>query len=397
MATLSYKGLTGTEGTITINLATGTFTTAINAIAAIEVLSATYYDVSVERAPNINSVDLADSTILATAGVVDGDKLVCVAKQSTLTAAQRQVQRLDIAQSKRQNDPGGNDITAPYWRLLNVYDITLLPLPEGYSDASTVNPLQYSRPWTQGAVEAAYVPETLPEAVETASTTIDIWYDASDPYYFKPSTPYDGQDFTQWTDKSDYAHNANAIGGLPFRANYEANELNSLAVVRFDGDDGLSVNPISSMSGVPGYTMFFVSKMTATAGNPVMGMTNLGGLGIYYDSTAGRWAVSASNGSATSTKTNDATGFHVHAMIYDGTLTGNANRLKYYYDGAQETLTFTGTVGTTTLANTIYYIGNLNGARFFTGDMAEICMFNRALSAAELQYVYNYLEAKWNL
>jgi hypothetical protein len=355
MATLLYKGLTGTAGAITVNLTTDTFASVIAAIAAIEALNISYYDVSVERAPNINSVDLPDSTVLAGAGIItgdgtntdftlpgafttdlmmisingvlqqptvaynvsgstltfteapdggdiidirsvasatvndfsgdgsttaftlsqssstnlvivsvngivqqpasaynvsgstltfteapfpddiidarivstasvdalvgdgvttifslsqssttpgavvlvngvvqnpvtaytvsdttltfteapdsgddidvrlgfittqdssssgasvaDGDKMICIAKQNGLTKAQRQVQKLDIAQSKRQNDPGGNDPNVPYYRDANVYDITLLPLPEGYSDGSTVNPLQPGRPW----------------------------------------------------------------------------------------------------------------------------------------------------------------------------------------------------------------------------------------------------------
>jgi hypothetical protein len=147
MATLLYKGLTGTAGTITVNLATGTFTSVIAAIAAIEVLNVSYYDVRVERATNVNSVDLPDSTILSAAGVADGDRMICIAKQTGLTQAQRQVQKLDIAQSKRQNDPGSNNPNVPYYRAANVYNITRLPLPEGYSDGSTVNPLQPGRPW----------------------------------------------------------------------------------------------------------------------------------------------------------------------------------------------------------------------------------------------------------
>jgi hypothetical protein len=68
---------------------------------------------------------------------------------STLATKQlRQIAKLDLAQAKRQ---AGGDTSAPAYRPLNVYDITLLPTQ--YSDnVVVVNPnldgLVQGRPWT---------------------------------------------------------------------------------------------------------------------------------------------------------------------------------------------------------------------------------------------------------
>jgi len=62
--------------------------------------------------------------------------------------AARQVAKLDLAQTKRGN------VSQIGYRINNVYDLELLPLPYGYTDDQTVNPLQYGRPWLPYATGA---------------------------------------------------------------------------------------------------------------------------------------------------------------------------------------------------------------------------------------------------
>ena len=75
---------------------------------------------------------------------------------STLSTKEaKQKAKLALAQLKRQgyllaadgSVISGPDTSANYYRDNNVYDITRLPLPYGYTDDQTVNPLQDSRPW----------------------------------------------------------------------------------------------------------------------------------------------------------------------------------------------------------------------------------------------------------
>jgi len=238
-------------------------------------------------------------------------------------------------------------------------------------------------------------------------TVLETQFDASVSANFIPGNPGDGDTFTQWTDSNAGTKNANPIGGATTRASYQSGTgdlQNSLAVVRFDGSDGLSINPYPGLASKSGITVFMISKMSAETGSvnnldPRVFSTNVAnGIALYYNSTSNRWTVAASSGVAESTQTNNASAFNIHTLVYDGSATGNANRLRYLYNGVQDTLTFTGTVGTATSASIdTLYIGNNNGSNFFTGDMAEFLIFTRTLTANEIQGVLNYLENKWGL
>lgn len=318
------------------------------------------------------------------------------------TKAARQVAKLDIAQAKRQGKTvadngtisGSVDSTQTYYRSNNVYDLDALSL--AYGTVADSDPLLLSRPWVSVASLAA--PTTLEQALpSTVLLELESWYDGSDGGEFIPSNPADGATFTQWTDKSAFAHNANPIGGATTRASYQTSEQNTLSVVRFDGNDGLSINPYASLASAPALTIVVVMKMTATTGNPRVWTTNSGLTELYYDSTASKFVAKAAGGVGTSTVAN-AAGFHIHSFAFDGTQTTNAASLKYRYDKTDITLSFTGTVGDALGAsNTTLYIGNANGANFFTGDIAEFLVFTKALTATQLSNVENYLSTKWGL
>jgi hypothetical protein len=331
---------------------------------------------------------------------------------STLaTKAARQTAKLDIAAAKRQGKvvaadgtiTGSVDATKPYYRSNNAYDLTSLPNPYDAGENTTnvdetanTGGLILGRPWL--LTSALSAPATLEEALpSTVLVELESWYDGSDSGEFIPNNPADGATFTQWTDKSAFAHNANPIGGATTRASYQTNEQNTLSVVRFDGNDGLSINPYASLASAPALTIVTVMKMTATTGNPRVWTTNSGLTEFYYDSTAGKFVVEAAGGVGVSTVVN-AAGFHIHSFAFDGTQTTNAASLKYRYDKTDITLSFTGTVGDALGAsNTTLYVGNNNGSNFFTGDIAEFLVFTKALTAIQLSNVENYLSTKWGL
>ena len=88
----------------------------------------------------------------------------------------------------------------------------------------------------------------------------------------------------------------------------------------------------------------------------------------------------------------NVTGWNHLAITFDGTQTGNANRLKGYLNGSPLTLTFTGTIPSTTsnnaLANT-FRIGRAEYANFWSiGDFAEIGMWQETLSASEIASLF---------
>lgn len=237
------------------------------------------------------------------------------------------------------------------------------------------------------------------------ATSLESQFDASIGANFVPTNPADGDTFTQWTENNAGVRNANPIGGAVTRTSYETNEANTLSVVRFDGvNDGLSINPYPGLASKAGVTVFVVAKMAAETVsennlNPRVFSTNVAnGIALYYNSTSNLWTVAGSSGIGESTQTNESTLFKMHTLVYDGTQTGNSNRLKYRYNGVQDTLTFTGTVGTTTSASiTTLYIGNNNSANYWKGDIGELLLFTRTLTANEILGVEAYLTEKWGL
>ena len=151
MADINYWGLTGVKRSVTgITLATATVDTLITAIATDEGLPADYYHWSLLNDPSKNSIVYGDSsTKLSTIGLVDGDTVLCTPQQNE-SKQERQLRKLYIAQAKKQ---AFGDVTKPYYRINNTFDITLLP--DTYATAADDNAntggLLEGRPWVNYA------------------------------------------------------------------------------------------------------------------------------------------------------------------------------------------------------------------------------------------------------
>ena len=129
-------------------------------------------------------------------------------------------------------------------------------------------------------------------------------------------------------------------------------------------------------------------------------------LGIWWNGT--NWSIGQSVGNrGTVTITNDTTRFHSYGMIFDGSQTGNANRQVFRYDNAAKTLTFTGTIGTTTGTPAYWFLGRDNrgavgggnalASTYMDGYIGEVLIWTRTLSASEITSVEYYINQKWGL
>ena len=88
---------------------------------------------------------------------------------------------------------------------------------------------------------------------------------------------------------------------------------------------------------------------------------------------------------------NDAA-WHHYAMVFDGTLSGNSNRLKVYVDKTLQSLTFNGTIpATTASAADAFTMGE--DADAGGGYIDEVRVYDRALNATEIQEIYDYNNA----
>ncbi|MCP4457723.1 MAG: T9SS type A sorting domain-containing protein [Cytophagales bacterium] len=74
------------------------------------------------------------------------------------------------------------------------------------------------------------------------------------------------------------------------------------------------------------------------------------------------------------------------SMVFDGTQTGNSNRLKLYVNGVQEPLTYYGTIPATTPSNSAeFFIGQFPPSGRFNGKMDEFRIWNTARTQTEIR------------
>ena len=83
------------------------------------------------------------------------------------------------------------------------------------------------------------------------------------------------------------------------------------------------------------------------------------------------------------------TNWHLVTLRYDGSLSGNANRLRGYVDGTQQTLSFTGTVPSTSTTNTSNFRFARQASTYTNLSVDEIRVSNTARSAAWITAEYN--------
>jgi hypothetical protein len=155
------KGLTGLINILSVDTA-NTIAQVATAASAAEGLTAGYYEVmSLERDPDENSVDTPTTTLASLSFVgatgtdpdtditEDTDIFYFKPLQAGQTKQYLQVQRIDIAELKRQGGPTANT-SLPCYRTLNTANLSLLPAVY-VGNTSTPNPhpsgLQEGRPW----------------------------------------------------------------------------------------------------------------------------------------------------------------------------------------------------------------------------------------------------------
>jgi hypothetical protein len=75
------------------------------------------------------------------------------------------------------------------------------------------------------------------------------------------------------------------------------------------------------------------------------------------------------------------------ALVFDGTATGNSGRLKLYINGAQKTLSFTGTIPSTAISGTALGVGRGSGV-FSAGLVDDFVLYQGiALDATNIGYL----------
>lgn len=154
----------------------------------------------------------------------------------------------------------------------------------------------------------------------------------------------------------------------------------------FNDTDHVVIGNIAQINGVNKLTLATWMKRSAPGAMVLIGKQTANQDVAIEAWNDGKVYFQMSKGKDTyGTLTLNDTSWHHVTLVYDGTLTGNANRLKAYVDGVQKPLTFKGTVAATTTTNTTpFNIGKIGGT-YSNGQIDDTWLYARALTQAEVQ------------
>jgi hypothetical protein len=191
---------------------------------------------------------------------------------------------------------------------------------------------------------------------------------------------FDQSSGTTVTDNSGNGHTGTFSGSPTWTAGKINNDLT------FSGSSYVKVGDIPQIDNVSQVTLAAWVKKSSNGSNIEIGKYTAKNditIEAYGD---GNVYFQVSNGSDVhGVLSLSDTAWHHLALVFDGTQTGNANRLKAYVDGTQRTLSFTGTVPAKTTSNiTPFNVGKV-GSDYSTGQVDDMWLYARALSQVEVQ------------
>jgi len=252
---------------------------------------------------------------------------------------------------------------------------------------------------TAGRAIAQNAPNTI--------ANLKLWLDASD-VNNGSANPADGTTITSWKDKSGAGNNASVFGGQVGGKVY-ANQINGKSVIRFTrvSQTSGSVYEVPNVdiraTTMPAVTIFTVYKQGLQSGDQgLWGDDNGGWDRFYFSSWPSGNGNDATIGGASLGPTNPAQSIpgggtvgvlRLMTAVYDhGTTNGSA----IYFNGVQAGSSFTDNTDATA-AQTDLRIGWDGDDNAFNGDIAEMIVYNRKLTACEIQTVNRYLNNKYGV
>ena len=217
-----------------------------------------------------------------------------------------------------------------------------------------------------------------------------LWLDASQIVGLN-----DGDPVSTWTDLSYNNGDATQSTGSK-KPTFKIAVQNGRNAVRFDGVDDYIENSIwTGLSGVSAATVLAVCR-TTTANDYAFAWHSLDRMRVMQGT--GQTAFSTASATIYGSYPQASTSTLVNTCIYDGSASGNANRLRTWIDGSQQTLSFTGTVPATLDAGNGHTVGGQTGGGGgydWSGDVCEVIVYGSALSDANRQLLESYLRTKW--
>jgi hypothetical protein len=211
---------------------------------------------------------------------------------------------------------------------------------------------------------------------------------------------------TVWTDLSGNSNTGTLVGSPTY-------STSNSGILSFSGT-GQYVNipssnvPLSNVAQFS-YSSFVQFNTKSPYGNAFF---SYGQNAVFTNDILFAWDVSVSklffqvnngaDGSATYSYNTFNTWLNI-GVVYNGSLSGDSNRLKVYINGSAITLAFGYTVPATTgspgsaLCRLGTYASDNTNAWALNGSIANTLLYNRALSATEISQNYNAQKSRFNL
>ena len=216
---------------------------------------------------------------------------------------------------------------------------------------------------------------------------LQLWLDADD----SETITLNGSTVSQWDDKSGNDYHVSQ-STASYQPTYTASALNSKSVVSFDGsNDVLRNNSVTPVSGSSSRTVFVVYNVTGGAGNGVFTLGNTLNSAARQFVCTREIAIRCFGVTRVFTESNDGTTYMIVTYMLDGT---TGNDLAAFKNGSALTVQ-SATNGATTL-NTAAGIEIPNDGVSGT-NIAEILVYDSALSTSDRESVESYLSTKWGI
>jgi hypothetical protein len=208
---------------------------------------------------------------------------------------------------------------------------------------------------------------------------------------------------TTWTDLSGNGKDGILINGAAYDS---ANG----GTIQLDGtNDYINISPIVNLSNVSQFTFSSFVKINSVNVKALfsygVGSSFSNDILIFFNISPSLLFIQVNNGadgSATIPYTNLSTYANI-CVVYDGSLSTNADKLKLYINGSLSTLTFDSlySVPTTTanVTSAECRIGSYvatNGF-FLSGNIATASIYNRALTSTEVGQNFNAIKSRFGL
>ena len=187
-----------------------------------------------------------------------------------------------------------------------------------------------------------------------------------------------------WTDLSGLGNNGTLVNGV----GYNSANGGSLS---FDGvDDYVSTS----------YLMGTVSQQTISCWisktNSQYSFILASSASKYYGLEIYPTAIYVNIESGYGQANYNVNGYQNIVFTYDGFQTGNSNRLKLYLNGVLQTLGFIGTIPSSVSTLPTLDIGKRSWVtRYSEGNIAQVSIYNKALTPQEIQQNYNALKGRF--